>query len=94
MQAVSRNSAGGFAQHGIGPGRAVGTNDFKCSVGVTKAFIDVMEQIEKFGIDHCDVTGTEVAQEVIELAECVALIAVANTISDSYLFVCMQVVKR
>ncbi len=56
--------------------------------------IDVVEQVEEFGVHYSHIARSEVAHKIVELAQRVALIAVTDTVSDLYLFIGVEVAER
>ena len=74
MLAEARDARRAATEHGVGGGRAVGGNDLDRLLAVDVA-IDFPEDVEEVTIHHGLVLGTPVAEIVIELLECLFIVA-------------------
>ena len=93
MQAVARDPSGGPTQHGVGPRRAIGTEDLDRPT-VAEVSIDVIEQVEQPGVQGNHLASSEVAHEPVQSPQPVELIVVAGAVGDPDLLLRVEMVKR
>ncbi len=93
VQAVFCDAAGGLPEHLIRARRAITAEDLEAGVGIAEVGLDVVKQVEQLRIHRDLVPGPKVSEEVIDLLQGAALVAVSEPIGHRETLVGMQVVE-
>jgi hypothetical protein len=91
--AVHGDAVSVLAEEVVAPGRAVAADDVDLAVGTAEAAEKVVEQVELLQVVVLYVSGTVVAEKVVELGDGAGQVMVADAINDIDVFAGVEMVK-
>lgn len=93
VQAIFCDAAGGLPEHLVRARRAVSAEDVEAGVDIAEVDLDVVKEIEQLRIDRDLIAGAEITEEVIDLMQRAALVAIPDAVGDRNALVGMEMAE-